>query len=75
MMHQFSSLMKHLRRQLNVSFADPAVPEFSKTGRLCIHFMFPYDFHYVFVKESWSENSQAGIWTSPKTWQIDALVS
>ena len=44
MMHQFSLLLKYLRRQMEFRFPYTAVPEFSKTGRPHIHFMLPYDF-------------------------------
>lgn len=59
MMHQFSLLMKHLRRQVDASFPYTAVPEFSSSGRAHIHFMLPYDFPYVLVKEKWSVNGKA----------------
>ena len=59
MMHQFSLLMKHLRRQVDTIFPYTAVPEFSRTGRAHIHFMLPYDFPYILVKEKWSENGKA----------------
>jgi hypothetical protein len=58
-MHQFSLLMKHLRRQVDTIFPYTAVPEFSRTGRAHIHFMLPHDFPYTLVKEKWSENGKA----------------
>ena len=58
-MHQFSLLMKHLRRQVDISFPYTAVPEFSSTGRVHVHFMLPYDFPYEMVEEKWSKNGQA----------------
>ena len=58
-MHQFSLLMKHLRRQVDISFPYTAVPEFSSTGRVHVHFMLPYDFPYEMVEEKWFKNGQA----------------
>ena len=59
LMHQFSLLMKHLRRQVDTSFPYIAVPEFSSTGRVHIHFMLPYCFPYEMVEEKWSVNGNA----------------
>jgi hypothetical protein len=58
-MHQFSLLMRRIRRIVQEEFPYVAVPEFSKGGRHHIHFMLPAEFPYDIVEEKWSKNGIA----------------
>ena len=58
-MHEFSLLMRSIRRIVQGEFPYVAVPEFSKGGRHHIHFMLPAEFPYDIVEEKWSKNGIA----------------
>lgn len=58
-MHQFSLLMRSIRRIVQGEFPYVAVPEFSRGGRHHIHFMLPAEFPYDIVEEKWSKNGIA----------------
>ena len=59
MMHQFSLLVRSIKRKGERAFPYVAVPEFSKTGRRHIHFMLPAEFPYDMVEEKWYRNGHA----------------
>lgn len=59
MMHQFSLLMRSIKRIVQEEFPYVAVPEFSRGGRHHIHFMLPAEFPYDIVEEKWSKNGIA----------------
>jgi hypothetical protein len=58
-MHQFSLLVRSIRRIVQGEFPYAAVPEFSRGGRHHIHFMLPFEFPYDIVEEKWSKNGIA----------------
>ena len=58
-LHQFSLLIRSVRRKIGKDFPYTAVPEFSETGRPHIHFMLPAKFPYDIVEKKWSENGLA----------------
>lgn len=59
LLHQFSLLMRNVKRTVERNFPYLAVPEFSKCGRHHIHFMLPAEFPYDIVEEKWSKNGHA----------------
>ena len=58
-MHQFTLLMRKIKRSGEREFPYVAVPEFSDSGRHHIHFMLPAEFPYDMVEEKWSKNGLA----------------
>ena len=58
-MHQFTLLMRKIKRSGERDFPYVAVPEFSDSGRHHIHFMLPAEFPYDMVEEKWSQNGLA----------------
>ena len=58
-MHQFTLLMRKIKRSGERGFPYVAVPEFSDSGRHHIHFMLPAEFPYDMVEEKWSKNGLA----------------
>lgn len=58
-MHQFSLLIRNIKKTGLNEFPYVAVPEFSRGGRHHIHFMLPAEFPYDIVEEKWSKNGIA----------------